>query len=205
MYRTLNSNGIFHMHTLKVKNCKSINTISAFSATLYGGRHGLFKLMWVAPWTPRPMGAVTMVRASHPAQPSPAQRESWQQVDSGHGGDSQSANPANQLQSKCQGREMEMEMNVSKGSGGRLWWVRGCGPVCVAAAGWRDLLATVETSARCSAVGGHRAVVTLPPLLPHHLHTATPHVLSQPAWCLVSGILCVKSRSSFHQTKLAHF
>ena len=106
-----------------------------------------------------------------PAQPSPAQRESWQQVDSGQGGDSQPANPANQLQSKCQGREMEM--NVSKGSGGRLSWVRGCGPVCVAAAGWRDLLATVETSARCSAVGGHRPVVTLPSLLPHHLHTTT--------------------------------
>ena len=76
-----------------------------------------------------------------------------------------------------------MEMNVSQGSGGRLSWVRGCGPVCVAAAGWRDLLATVETSARCSAVGGHRAVVTLPPLLPHHLHTML-HMLSQPgAWC----------------------
>ena len=72
---------------------------------------------------------------------------------------------------QCQGRKMEM--NVSKGSGGRLSWVRGCGPVCVAAAGWRDLLATVETMARCGAVGGHRAVVTLPPLLPHHLHTAT--------------------------------
>ena len=37
--------------------------------------------------------------------------------------------------------------------------------------------------ARCSAVGGHRAVVTLPPLLPHHLHTML-HMLSQPgAWC----------------------
>ena len=53
---------------------------------------------------------------SSPAQAS--SEESWQQVDNGQGGASQSANPANQLQSKCQGREMEM--NVSKGSGGRM-------------------------------------------------------------------------------------
>ena len=144
-----------------------------------------------------------MVRASHPAQPSPAQpspaqRESWQQVDSGHGGDSQSANPANQLQSKCQGREMEM--NVSNNRGCRLSWVRVCSCLCGSSRVARSPSnCGDQCQVQCSGGTPGSCDIATTPATPLTL----PHTLT--TWGLVSGILSVNSRSSFHQTKLAHF